>query len=222
MGEYFQSYFVVECSAPLVKATYCFIDWVSTSVLAVWAELEKYVPPFLISFPSLCNLQNSASVMKSAYIYHNLGLAVTSSARSKGVPVYQYKDDCDIGQLFGSPAESSQPPSRLLAEAAAYIMCQLLIRGRLFYWHREIAGLMFPTDKQVLISALGYDGCRKSAINDVIKEILCHSRDCNFSIHTFYVPPERNPADEPSRRYSDLDLTFIPYTRLGLPLGLTE
>ena len=112
MGEYFQSYFVVECSAPLVKATYCFIDWVSTSVLAVWAELEKYVPPFLISFPSLCNLQNSASVMKSAYIYHNLGLAVTSSARSKGVPVYQYKDDCDIGQLFGSPAESSQPPSR--------------------------------------------------------------------------------------------------------------
>ena len=81
---------------------------------------------------------------------------------------------------------------------------------------------MFPTDNQVLISALGYDGCKKSAINDVIKEILCHSRDCTFSIHTFYVPQERNPADEPSRRYSDLDLTFIPYTRLGLPLGLTE
>ena len=117
--------------------------------------------------------------------------------------------------------------------------------------------MMFLTDNQVLISALGYASFKNSAINDVIKEILCHSRDCNFSIHTFYVPPERNPADEPSRRYSDLDLTLIPeswsllehffgphsfdlivldsncqrdfrgnplphYTRLGLPLGLTE
>ena len=70
--------------------------------------------------------------------------------------------------------------------------------------------MMFLTDNQVLISALGYAGFKNSAINDVIKEILCHSRDCNLSIHTFYVPPERNPADEPSRRYSDLDLTLIP------------
>ena len=69
------------------------VDRVSTSVLAVWAELEKYVPPFLISLPSLCNLQNSASIMKSAYIYHNLGLAVTSAARSQGgscVPIYRW------------------------------------------------------------------------------------------------------------------------------------
>ena len=63
---------------------------------------------------------------------------------------------------------------------------------------------MFLTDNQVLKPALDYDGCKNSAISDIIKEILCHSRDCNFSIHTFYVPSERNPADEPSRRYSDL------------------
>ena len=49
-----------------------------------------------------------------------------------GVPVSQYIDDRHIGQLFGSPAESSLPPSRLLAEAAAYIMCYLLIEAGYF------------------------------------------------------------------------------------------
>ena len=58
------------------------VDWVSTSVLAVWAELEKYVPPIFNILPLTVQPSNSASVMKSAYIYHNLGLAVTSAARS--------------------------------------------------------------------------------------------------------------------------------------------
>ena len=65
-------------------------------------------------------------------------------------------------------------------------------------------------DNQVPKSALDDDGCKNSAINDVVKEILCHSRDSNFSIHTFYVPSERNPADEPLRRFSDLDYTPSP------------
>ena len=65
-------------------------------------------------------------------------------------------------------------------------------------------------DNQVLKSGLDDDGCKNSAINDVIKEILCHIRDCNFSILTFYVPSERNPADEPPRRCSDLDCTLSP------------
>ena len=48
------------------------------------------------------------------------------------VPVSQYTDDRHVGQLFRSPAESSLPPSRLLAEVAAYIMCSLLIEAAYF------------------------------------------------------------------------------------------
>ena len=105
----------------------------------------------------MCNLQNPASVMKSAY---NLGLAVTSAARSQGgscVPIYI--GDRHIGPLFGSPAESSLPPSRSLAETMYHVLPTY--RGRLFYWHREIAGLMFLTDNQVLKPALDYDGCNQ-------------------------------------------------------------
>ena len=43
------------------------------------------------------------------------------------------------------------------------------------------------------------DGCRNSAINEVVKEIYRYSRDQNLSIQTFYVPSSSNPADEPSR-----------------------
>ena len=40
--------------------------------------------------------------------------------------------DRHIGQLFGSPAESSLPPSRSLTEAAAFIKCLLLIEAGYF------------------------------------------------------------------------------------------
>lgn len=63
-------------------------------------------------------------------------------------------------------------------------------------------------DNRVLKSALDGDGCKNSAINEVVKEIFLCSRDRNFSIQTFYVPSAQNPADEPSRKYSDLDCTL--------------
>ena len=47
-------------------------------------------------------------------------------------------------------------------------------------------------DNKVLKSALDDDGCRNSAINEIIKDIYQ-----NFSIQTFYVPSSHNPADEP-------------------------
>ena len=50
--------------------------------------------------------------------------------------------------------------------------------------------------------------CKSSAISELANEIYCYSRDWNFSIQTFYVPSEYNPADEPSRKYSDLDRTL--------------
>lgn len=68
----------------------------------------------------------------SAYIYHNLGLAVTSAAHSFGVPVSQCMDDRHVGQLCRAPASSTLPPGRVLAEATAYILCYLLIEAGCF------------------------------------------------------------------------------------------
>ena len=68
----------------------------------------------------------------SAYIYQNLGLAVTSAAHSYGVSVSQYIDDRPVGQLYRAPASSTLPPNRVLAEAAAYILCYLLIEAGYF------------------------------------------------------------------------------------------
>ena len=76
-----------------------------------------------------------------------------------------------------------------------------------------IRGLTFTL---IIASALDGDGCRNSAINDVVKYIFRDSRDFNFSIQTFYVPSSHNPADEPSRDLSDLDCMLTPETWLYL------
>ena len=60
-------------------------------------------------------------------------------------------------------------------------------------------------DNKVLKSTLDDDGCRNSSINEVVKEIHRYSRDQNCSIQAVYVPSSHNPADEPSRKCSDLD-----------------
>lgn len=46
----------------------------------------------------------------SAFIYHKLGLAVSGAARSLGVPVSQYIDDRNVGELFTSPFRVSSDP----------------------------------------------------------------------------------------------------------------
>ena len=68
----------------------------------------------------------------STFIYHKLGLFVTGAACSFGVPVSQYTDDRHVDQLFRSPARASLLPSKVLAEAAACIMCYLLIEACYF------------------------------------------------------------------------------------------
>ena len=65
----------------------------------------------------------------SAFIYLNLGLAVSHAARSFGVLLSQYIDDRHVGQLFSLPARSVSPPSAQRAEAAAYIVCYILIEA---------------------------------------------------------------------------------------------
>ena len=69
----------------------------------------------------------------SAYIYHNLGLVVSHAARSLGVPLSQYIDDRHVGQLFASPMRSVVLPSAQRAEAAAFILCYILIEAGYFY-----------------------------------------------------------------------------------------
>ena len=112
------------------------------------------------------------------------------------------------GQKFVSrdyywTSESSEDAN--LLESKALLNAPVSFKDRLSYSRVDV-----HIDNQVLKSALDDDGCKNSAIKDAIKEILCYSRDCNFSIHTYYVPSERNPADEPSRRCSDLDCTLSP------------
>ena len=65
----------------------------------------------------------------SAFIYHNLGLVVSQAARSFGVPLSQYIDDRHVRQLFSPPMRSISPPSAQRAQAAAYIVCYLLIEA---------------------------------------------------------------------------------------------
>ena len=67
----------------------------------------------------------------SAYLYHNVGLVVTSAARSLGVPVSQYIDDRHVGRLFLSGPAVCQL-SRQLAQAAAFILLFLLISAGYF------------------------------------------------------------------------------------------
>ena len=65
----------------------------------------------------------------SAFIYHSLGLAVSHVARYLGVPISQYIDDGHVGQSFIPPTRVAFPPSRQNAEAAAHIICYLLIEA---------------------------------------------------------------------------------------------
>ena len=71
-------------------------------------------------------------------------------------------------------------------------------------------------DSCVLKFALDGDGCKNSAINDVVKDIFHDSHDFNFSIQTFYVPSSHIPADEPLQDLSDLDCVLTSETWLYL------
>ena len=71
-------------------------------------------------------------------------------------------------------------------EAKALLNVLITFRARLSNWRVDV-----HIDSRVLKSALDGDGCKNSAINDVVKDIFHHSRDFNFSIQTFYIPSSR-------------------------------
>lgn len=64
------------------------------------------------------------------------------------------------------------------------------------------------TDSMSLLGTWQSEGGKNSSINDVIKAILRCSQEFNFLIDMQYVPSAENPADAPSRQFSDLDCTL--------------
>ena len=66
----------------------------------------------------------------SAYVYHTVGLAATCHIRSLGVPCSQYIDDRHVGQLAlrRDLQDSVRWSNFQLAEAAAFIVCSVLVR----------------------------------------------------------------------------------------------
>jgi len=68
----------------------------------------------------------------SAFPYHNLGLAVSGAARSYGFPLSQYIDDRHVGQLLVQSSKLPWASSHQNAEAAAYILCFLLLEAGYF------------------------------------------------------------------------------------------
>ena len=66
----------------------------------------------------------------SAYVYHTAGLAATCHIRSLGVPCSQYIDDRHVGQLAlrRDLQHSLRWSNFQLAEAAAFIVCSVLVR----------------------------------------------------------------------------------------------
>ena len=71
-----------------------------------------------------------------------------------------------------------------------------------------IPGSMCTLVRRTLKAAIENYGCKNSAVNDSVKEILELSRLFNFIIDMHYIPSHDNHADSPSRERSDLDCTL--------------
>ena len=105
----------------------------------------------------------------NAFMYHKLG-----PVRSLGVAVSQYIDGRHVGQIFIPPLRVSRSPSLERAQAAAYIMCYLLIEAEYFIgiekslpstWTRFLGficdcvsqAFLIPENKKVKFAALRED-----------------------------------------------------------------
>ena len=89
----------------------------------------------------------------STYIYHTVGLVATSYIRSMNVPCSQYIDDRHVGQLRLSQTHKSSinPSNFILAEAAAYIVCFVLIELGYFIGLKK--SILIP---QLIVPFLGF------------------------------------------------------------------
>ena len=85
-----------------------------------------------VSVGALLIIKHLSYLILSYLIYHNFGLVVSHAARSLGVSLSQYIDDRHVGQLFASPMRFVILASAQRDEAAAYIVCYILIEAGYF------------------------------------------------------------------------------------------
>ena len=92
-------------------------------------------------------------------------------------------------------------------EAKALVRSLLAFRD-----HVRNSRVDIHTDNRTLMASLDNFGCKNSAVNDSVKEILECSRQLNLAIDVHYVPSRDNMADAPSRACLDLDCMLSEQT----------
>ena len=65
-------------------------------------------------------------------------------------------------------------------------------------------------DNKVLYHAWLREGCRNQGVNSVLKQIFETTLRLNIALHLDWVPSALNPADQPSREWSDADVILAP------------
>jgi len=132
---------------------------------------------------------------------HHVMVSLFSDASTRAWGVVLFRDGRTLVSRDYWPSDPSTDVNFL--EPRAFFNALVSFKGQLSNSRVDV-----HFDNKVLKSALDDDGCKNSAVNEVVKEIYRCSRDQDFSIQTFYVRSKYNPADEPSRKYSDLDCVF--------------
>jgi len=66
-------------------------------------------------------------------------------------------------------------------------------------------------DNQAVIAAWHHHGGRSPSLNTVLKRLFFTTVKFNISLHLLYIPTDKNPADGPSRRLSNMDSKLHPH-----------
>ena len=86
----------------------------------------------------------------------------------------------------------------------------LLSALQTFSSHLENARVDMLVDNKVLYHAWLREDCRNQGVNSVLKQIFETTLRLNIALHVEWVPSALNPADQPSREWSDADVMLAP------------
>ena len=86
----------------------------------------------------------------------------------------------------------------------------LLSALQAFSSHLENTRVDVLVDNKVLYHAWLREGCRNQGVNLVLKRIFVTTLRLNVALHLEWVPSAANPADHPSREWSDADVMLAP------------
>jgi len=125
---------------------------------------------------------------------HHVMFSLFSDASTRAWGAVLFRDGRKLVSRDYWPSDPSTDVN--LLESRALLNALVSFKGQL-----SNSRVHVHIDNKVLKFALDDDGCKNSAVNEVVKEIYRCSRDQNFSIQTFYVPSKYSPADEPSWKY---------------------